>query len=161
MRHGPVELVSRPIADESGAVARPYRTIDILAAMERRGTITPEMRAAGEDFRARFRQAHLDPLRAADLARAPRVGYAGRASDSRGFAEYARTRTWRVILALGGLGSPAGSCLWHVVGLEYSLKQWALETGWSGRRVPQDMASGILIAALGALEHYWRGSLPS
>ncbi len=123
--------------------------------MERRGAITAEMRAAGEDFRARFRHAQLDPLRAANLARTPGASYVG---GTGGGFEYARTQIWRAILALGGLGSPGGSCLWHVVGLERSLKQWALETGWSGRRVSQDAASGILIAALGALENYWRGS---
>jgi hypothetical protein len=33
---------------------------------------------------------------------------------------------------LGGLGSPAGSCVWHVVGLQRSLREWALRQGWGG-----------------------------
>jgi hypothetical protein len=69
--------------------------------------------------------------------------------------ETARRAVWEAILAVGGLGSPAGSCLWHVLGWESSLKEWALERGWSGRRVSQEAASGILIAALGALEAHF------
>src|SRR5437870_1913254 len=66
---GIVELVERPIADESGRPSRPYRAVDTLAVMERRGSITGGMRQAGEDFRARFAVAQLDPLRAPDLSR--------------------------------------------------------------------------------------------
>jgi hypothetical protein len=43
-----------------------------------------------------------------------------------------------------------------VLGWERSLKEWALEQGWNGRRVSQEAASGILIAALGALEAHFR-----
>jgi hypothetical protein len=155
--HGIVERLERPIADESGRPARPYRVIDTLAAMERRGSITAGMRQAGEDFRARFATAQLDPLRAADWSR-PRAGGSSRfrAADGPGMRiEGARAAVWRAIVAAGGLGSPAGSCLWHVLGWERSLKEWALEQGWSGRRVSQEAASGILIAALGALEAHF------
>ena len=62
--HGLIERLTRPIADESGGSARPYRAVDTLAVMERRGSITSSMRQAGEDFRARFATAQLDPLRA-------------------------------------------------------------------------------------------------
>jgi hypothetical protein len=155
--HGVVERLERPIADESGRPARPYRAVDTLATMERRGSITAGMRQAGEDFRARFATAQLDPLRAADWSRL-RVGISSRfrAGDEPGLRiEGARDVVWRAILAVGGIGSPAGSCLWHVVGWERSLKEWALEQGWSGRRVSQEAASGILIAALGALEAHF------
>ncbi len=97
---GPVERLPRPIADEHGAIAHPSRAIDILAAMERRGAITAEMLAAGEDFRATFRRAQLDPLRAADLQRIPG---AGRGAGAGGFAETARDQIWRALLVLGGL----------------------------------------------------------
>jgi hypothetical protein len=154
---GIVERVERPIADESGRPSRPYRAVDTLATMERRGSITTGMRQAGEDFRARFAVAQLDPLRAPDLSR-PRERGASRfrAADGPSLRiEGAREAVWRAILAAGGIGSPAGSCLWHVVGWEQSLKEWALERGWSGRRVSQEAASGILIAALGALEMHF------
>ncbi len=155
--HAIVERLERPIADESGRPARPYRAVDTLGAMERRGSITASMRQAGEDFRTRFATAQLDPLRAPDWSRL-RVGGSSRfkADDGPGLRiEGARNAVWRAIIAVGGIGSPAGSCLWHVVGWERSLKEWALEQGWNGRRVSQEAASGILIAALGALEAHF------
>src|ERR1700757_2748325 len=158
---GIVELVERPIADESGRPARPYRAVDTLAAMERRGSISAGMSQAGEDFRTRFATAQLDPLRAPDWSRL-RVGGSSRfrAADEPGLRiEGARDVGWRAGQAVGGIGSPAGSCLWHVVGWERSLKEWALEQGWNGRRVSQEAASGILIAALGTLEAYFAQSL--
>ena len=155
--HGIVERLERPIADESGHPARPYRAVDTLGAMERRGSITAGMRQAGEDFRTRFAIAQLDPLRAPDLSR-PRESGPSRFAAADGPSsriEGARADVWRAILAAGGIASPAGSCLWHVVGWEQSLKEWALGQGWNGRRVSQEAASGILIAALGALEMHF------
>jgi hypothetical protein len=155
---GLIELLDRPIADEAGRPSRPYRAIDTLAAMERRGSITAAMRQAGEEFRARFATAQLDPLHALDYSR-PREGGGTRAKGSGESGlrvESARENVWRSVLAVGGPGSPGGSCLWHVVGWELSLKEWALEQGWGGRRVSQESASGILTAALGALEAHYR-----
>ena len=153
---GIVERVERPIADEKGRPSRPYRAIDILGAMERRGSITGGMRQAGEDFRARFTIAQLDPLRAPDWSRPRERGTARFTADEPGARiEGAREAVWCAIQAVGGPVSPAGSCLWHVVGWEQSLKEWALGQGWGGRRVTQEAASGILIAALGALEMHF------
>ena len=158
-RHGAVERPARPIADEMGRPARPYRAVDTLAIMERRGSITPGMRQAGEDFRARFAVARLDPLRALDLSRALGDRAFRPAGDEPGMRiETARNAVWRALQALGGIGSPAGSCLWHVLGWERSLKEWALEQGWNGKRVSEETASGILVAALGALEAHHRGA---
>jgi hypothetical protein len=157
-QHGPVELVPAVIADAAGRPARPYRAIDTLAMMERRGSITAGMRQAGEDFRHRFAVAQLDPLRALDLSRLSLGDKPTRRGDhAPGLrVEAARTAVWRAVHAVGGIASPAGSCLWHVVGWERSLKEWACEQGWAGRRVSQEAASGILIAALGALENHFR-----
>lgn len=156
-RHGQIERLDRPIADDSGRSGRPYRAIDTLATMHRRGSITAAMRQAAEDFRARFLAAHLDPLRALDYSR-PRDGKGRtRSSSESGLrVESAREQVWRAIVAVGGPGSPGGSCLWHVVGWERSLKEWAFEQGWNGHRVSQEAASGILIAALGTLEMHYR-----
>ena len=156
--HGPVERLERSIADTAGQPSRPYRAVDTLAIMERRGTISSAMRQAGEDFRTRFAVAQLDPLRALDLSRL-RLGERGSGiagADPRGMrVEAARAAVWRSLQTVGGIGSPAGSCLWHVLGWERSLKEWALEQGWSGRRVSPEAASGILVAALGALEAHF------
>lgn len=157
--HGIIERVERPIGDNAGRPARPYRTVDTLAIMERRGTITAGMRQAGEDFRARFATAQLDPLSAYDISR-PRIDRRSglRSADEPALRiEKAREAVWRAILAVGGLNSAGGSCLWHVLGWERSLKEWAFEQGWSGRRVSQEAASGVLIAALGALEAHFSG----
>lgn len=154
LQHGAVERLERAIADSAGHPSRPYRAIDTLAAMERRGSITPGMRQAGEDFRARFAVAQLDPLRALDLSHL-RLGQRSLRPDGEGPGqriEAARNAVWRAIQTVGGIASPGGSCLWHVVGWERSLKEWAIEQGWSGRRVSQESASGILVAALGVLE---------
>jgi hypothetical protein len=155
-RHGPVERLAQPIADAAGQAARPYRAVDTLAVMERRGSITAAMRQAGEDFRARFAVAQLDPLRALNLTHL-RVAETGPRPDKDAPGpriEAARRSVWTAIQALGGMASPAGSCLWHVLGWELPVKEWALQQGWSGRRISQETASGILIAALGALESH-------
>jgi hypothetical protein len=47
--------------------------------------------------------------------------------------------------------SPPGSCLWHVVGLQRSVREWAMRQGWGGRPVRHEQAQGILVAALGVL----------
>jgi hypothetical protein len=157
-QHGAIERLERAIGDAAGHPSRPYRAVDTLAIMQRRGSITAGMRQAGEDFRARFALAQLDPLRAVDLSRL-RLGERSLRPEGDGPAlriEAARGAVWRAIQAAGGIASPAGSCLWHVLGWERSLKEWALQQGWSGRRVSQESASGILIAALGALESHFR-----
>jgi len=158
--HGIVERLERTISDSSGRPARPYRFVDTLAVMERRGSITAGMRQAGEDFRDCFAVAQLDPLRAFDLSR-PKIGSRSgfRPVEEPGSRiENARRRVWRATLAVGGLGSAGGSCVWHVIGWQQSLKEWALEQGWNGRRVSQEAASGILIASLGTLEAHFAES---
>jgi len=63
----------------------------------------------------------------------------------------ARRRVDQAMQALGGISSPAGSCVWHVVGLQRSVREWAIRRGWGGRPVRQEQAQGILVAALGVL----------
>jgi hypothetical protein len=53
--------------------------------------------------------------------------------------------------ARGGISSPAGSCVWHVVRLQRRVREWAIRQGWGGRPVRQEQAQGILMAALGML----------
>ena len=70
----------------------------------------------------------------------------------------ARRRVGEALDALGGLGGPAGSCVWHVIGLQRSITEWAKRQGWGGRPVRVEQAQGILIAALGMLAaHYGYG----
>jgi hypothetical protein len=149
LARGDVARVVQAFADEAGRPARPYRTVDTLARLLRNGTITPAMRQAADDFRGQFARAALDPLRAPDLRRSP---------DSQRFLEPAeqqedaRKRVWRALQALGGIASPAGSCCWHVIGCEWSVRQWAQRQGWGGRAVSEESAMGVLVGALGVLQ---------
>ena len=145
-RHGRIERVSHQIADQRGDPARPFRAVDTLGAMERHGTITASMRQSADDFRRDFQIAGFETLRAAQLTRLG--GSGGALSDAR---LDARRRVHCALTVLGGLGSPAGSCVWHVVGLEQTLKAWALREGWGGRPIGEKTAAGVLIATLGAL----------
>ena len=67
----------------------------------------------------------------------------------------AKRRVHRALEALGGIGSPAGSCIWHVLGCGRSIRKWAIRQAWNGRPSDQKEAKGILIAALGMVAaHY-------
>jgi len=148
-RRGDIEALPGTIADEAGRPSRPYRRIDTLALMQRKGTISAAMRQAGEDFHALFVRASLEPLRAADMARMP---HGGRGLEPGEVQAEARKRVWRALQAVGGIASPAGSCLWHVAGCEWTVKDWALREGWGGRPLSQEQAAGVLVAALGVLQ---------
>jgi hypothetical protein len=134
--------------DPEGRIVYHHRTVDTLGKMLRAGTITPEMHDAAKDLEAAFIVANLDPLRALPIVRVPGNG---REPDLNERQLHARRRVHKALEALGGISSPAGSCVWHVVGLQRSVREWALRQGWGGRPVRQEQAQGILIAALGIL----------
>jgi hypothetical protein len=134
--------------DPDGRTVYHHRTVDTLGKMLRAGTITQEMHDAAKDFQAAFIVANLDPLRALPILRVPGTG---REPDLSERQLHARRRVHQAVQALGGLPSPAGSCVWHVVGLQLSVREWALRQGWGGRPVRQEQAQGILVAALGML----------
>ena len=81
----------------------------------------------------------------------PRVPGTGREPDLSERQLDARRRVHEVMAALGRISSPAGSCVWHVVGLQRSVREWAMRQGGGGRPVRQEQAQGILVAALGML----------
>jgi hypothetical protein len=134
--------------DPDGRIVYHHRTVDTLGKMLRAGTITPEMHDVAKDFEAAFIVANLDPLRALPILRVPGNG---REPDLNERQLDARRRVHQALEALGGISSPAGSCVWHVVGLQRSVREWAIRQGWGGRPVRQEQAQGILIAALGTL----------
>src|SRR4051812_50224137 len=107
-QHGPIERLGRPIADVQGNTSRPHRALDTLAVMERRGSITASMRQAGEDFRARFATAQLDPLRAIDLSQLRLGDRPSRGGgDGPGLRiEGARGEVWRGNKGIWGGGPP-------------------------------------------------------
>jgi hypothetical protein len=103
---------------------------------------------AARDFQAAFIVAQLDPLRAIPILRVPGTG---REPELGPRQLHARRRVHAAMEALGGISSPAGSCVWHVVGLQRSVREWAMRQGWGGRPVRHEQAQGILVAALGML----------
>ena len=111
------------------------------------------MHDAAQDFRASFIVAQLDPLRAVPVLRVPGTG---REPDLSERQLHARRRVHEAMRALGGISSPAGSCVWHVVGLQRSVREWAIRQGWGGQPVRQEQAQGILVAALGVLAAPYR-----
>jgi hypothetical protein len=147
LQHG---AFSEPIRDtdpETGSPVQHRRAVDTLGQMLANGTITPQMHEAGCIFRTLFRSAALDGIATSQLIRL--AGATGDAMSSRQID--ARRRVADALDALGGHNSPAGSCVWFVVGLEFSVREWAMRQGWSGRPVHGPVAQGILVAALGTL----------
>jgi hypothetical protein len=134
--------------DPDGAIVVHHRTVDTLGKMLKSGTITQEMHHTARDLQAAFTIANLDPLRAVPILRVPGTG---REPDLSERQLHARRRVHEAMELLGGIGSPAGSCMWHVVGLQRSIREWSMRQGWGGRPVRQEQAQGILVAALGVL----------
>jgi hypothetical protein len=140
---------------EADPNARPvdhHRTVDSLGILLRSNRITHAMHDAARDFQAQFTVAHFDSVRCMSLMRLP--GSAGVADFTDAQLD-ARRRVGKALDALGGLCSPAGSCVWHVVGLQRSITEWAKRQGWSGRPVRVEQAQGILVAALGVLARHY------
>jgi hypothetical protein len=148
-KHAPQqELEEVRERDPDGRIVVHHRTVDTLGKMLKAGTITKEMHDAAKDFQATFIVANLDPLRALPILRVPGTG---REPEMNERQLDARDRVHKALEALGGVSSPAGSCVWHVVGLQRSVREWAIRQGWGGRPVDHKAAAGILIAALGVL----------
>ena len=145
-------------ADPEGRPVVHHRTVDTLGRMLRAGTITQEMHDAARDFQAQFTIACYDTLVCMRFDRDPSKGNRAELTETQ---IDTRRRVVAAMDALGGLGSPAGGCVWHVVGLQHSIREWAMRQGWGGRPIGEKPAQGILIAALGVLANHYgyaRGS---
>ena len=146
--------------DPDGRIVYHHRTVDTLGKMLRARTIDQAMHDAAKDLQAAFIIAQLDPLRALPIVRVPGTGE----PELNERQLHARRRVHEAMRALGGISSPAGSCVWHVVGLQRSVREWAIRQGWGGRSVRQEQAQGILVASLGMLathSRYGEVKLPS
>lgn len=147
LQHGGFSAPVREANPETGSPVEHRRAVDTLGQMLANGTITPQMHEAGQIFRALFRSAALDRIATSQLIR-----LAGATNDDMPNRQIdARRRIANAIDALGGHDSPAGSCVWFVVGLEFSVREWAQRQGWSGRPVHGPVAQGVLVGALGTL----------
>jgi hypothetical protein len=151
LAHDRVVRELEQLVDALGGIGLPYRVEGLLAKLERNGAIGASERIAGEEFGRLFRLAALDPLRAADLGqRLGQVAYGAHPS------EWARGRVNLALDALGGLHSPCGSAAWYVLGLQLTVREWAIREGWGGRPISPHVAKGTLLGALGVLrQHFW------
>jgi hypothetical protein len=115
------------------------------------GTISPEVHEAGCILRTQFPAALLDGMRTTQLIRMPK-GASATLTDRQ---VAARDRIASAIEARGGPGSPGGSAVWHVLGLQCSIREWAMSQGWQGKPIAPAQAQGMFTAALSVLAvHY-------
>jgi hypothetical protein len=147
LQHGGFSEPIREADPETGTPVVHRRAVDTLGQMFANGTITQEMYEAGGLFRALFRRAALDGMSRSPLLRLP-----GKAPDALSERNIdARRKVAEALDALGGHDSAAGSCAWYVVGLEMSVREWAMRQGWGGRPVAPPQAQGMLVATLSVL----------
>jgi hypothetical protein len=152
LQHGGFSAPIRETDPDTGSPVEHRRAVDTLGVMLANGTITSQMHEAGQIFRTLFRSAALDGIATSQLIR-----LAGSTNDDMPNRQIdARRRAANAIDALAGHDSPAGSCVWFVVGLEFSVREWAQRQGWSGRSVHGPVAQGILVGALGTLAMHFR-----
>jgi hypothetical protein len=138
--------------DLDGRTVVRHRTVDSLARLLRSGAISETMYDAARAFQKDFRFAGLDPIRTRPMVLP--AGKGGGSEMTEGQLD-ARRRVHSALATVGGIGSPGGSCLWHVLGCGCSIREWAIRQAWNGRPSDQREAKGILIAALGMLAgHY-------
>lgn len=151
LQHGAASEPIRGQDPETGRPATQRRMVDALGRMLANGSITPAMHDAGCMFRTQFHAAMLDSMRVSALVRV-----SGGSDD--GPTEHqaaARRRVADVLALFGGADTACGSCLWHVVGMECSVREWAGRQGWGGRSINHVQGQGILVAALNVLAvHY-------
>src|SRR6185312_699341 len=130
-QHGGFEPPSFDTDPDTGVVVVHHRATDTLGTMLANGTITREMYDAGTIFRTQFRRAALD-----NMARSPLVRLPGRTAERLSDHNIdARRKIAAALDVLGGHDGAAGSCAWHVLGLETSVREWAMRQGWNGRLV--------------------------
>lgn len=151
LQHGNFSAPGFDADPETGAVVMHRRVVDTLGLMLANGSITPAMHDAGTTFRSQFRAAAFDGMRVSALVRVSGSADDGPAERQTG----ARRRVAEAMALFGGADSACGSCLWHVVGMECSVREWATRQGWGGRAINHVQAQGILVGALNVLSvHY-------
>jgi len=148
--HDRIERAAEQIVDAMGAAGAPYLVESMLARLERHGAINRGQRLAGERFGELFRIASLDPMKAADIGQRFTAAPWGVHPS-----EWARGRINAALDACGGLHSPCGCCAWFVLGLELSVRDFAIREGWSGRPLRPEVAKGLLVGCLGILQRHF------
>jgi hypothetical protein len=150
-QHDRISRDAAQLADSAGLIGVPWRAEGLLARLERHGDIGRRERSAGEEFARLFHVAHLDPLKAHDMA-AERVVATHRGQHS---TERARHRIGDALDTLGGLDSLCGSCAWHILGGGITIAEWSLRQRWAGKRINPTAGKGILIATVDMLARHF------
>lgn len=135
---------TRQFLDSRGEPGAPWRVVDVLAALERLGSIDAAQRAAGERYRACYERAGHAGASAAKLIR---IGGGDGGLEARIRAGQALAEAKRL---LGGRGALVSVCD-AVLGQGQTLRAYDAA---SGRR--KGRASAMLVEALSVLVRHWR-----
>ena len=115
------------------------------------------MHDAGALFGVLFRKAAIEHVATSAFLRMP----SRRADHLSETSVHARIKIADAMDVLGGHDTAAGSCAWHVLGCQSSVREWSMRQGWGGRVVPSAQAQGMLTATLAVLAaHFGRASRP-
>ena len=156
-QHDNFVLIDLGTDSDTGHAITRHRAVDTLGQMLTNGTITTEMHDAGSTFRHLFRMAQLGSIGVSSLVRTAGVTPPGPADHH----ITAGLRVAEAMDVLGGHNSAAGSCAWHVLGCQSSVREWSMRQGWGGRIVPSAQAQGMLTATLAVLAaHFGRAARP-
>ncbi|MBF0140804.1 MAG: hypothetical protein HQL74_11060 [Magnetococcales bacterium] len=135
---------------EYDAVGQPVihrRVQDVLEQLHRKGLIDDDCYNIGRIFQDNFTIAHLDRLQAFDIGRPSLSKQKGIQDCLEGYIDHlesARKKVHETIDLLGGIGSPMGTVVWHVLGLGETLEQFVKVRSTANFY----RAQGVLIAAL-------------
>ena len=142
---------------EDGRVRQARRTVDVLSAMLRNGTITRDMAAAGRRFQSCFEAGHVMGGGESSFLRLPTRQRPTGATPASDVALDARRTIGEAIRLLGGHGSLPSSAVWFVLGVGLSVREWARRVRFGqGRVLSEEVARGIVVAALAVLASEWR-----
>jgi hypothetical protein len=147
LQHGEFEPRRLDADPETGALVAHHRAVDTLGLMLRNGSIGQELYDAGVLFRTLFRKAAIERIATMAFLRVP----GPRADPLSESSMHARLKVADAMDVLGGHDTAVGSCAWHVLGCETSVREWSIRQGWGGRPVAPMHAQGMLVAALGVL----------
>lgn len=124
-----------------------------LERMHARGSLSRPMLEAARRFHAHFQISHFSDIRSMSLvAPSSTPSHGGDLSDHQ---LDARNHVRTALNEIGGISSLLGSCMWHVVGLEHSMREWRVMRSWTERPLNAHNATGILIAALDHLARHY------
>ena len=119
-----------------------HRLVDTLGRMLKSGTIDQAMHDAGEGLRG---SVHHRPAstRSAHFRSSPGSGNGSRPGSERSPSSTLGTACTRRCRRSAASQARRASCVWHVVGLQRSVREWAIRQGWRGRPLDHKEAKGI------------------